>query len=534
MRKIVLLAVAALGLSVGPRYACAEETDQVTTTIVYDNYPYAEGLKTDWGFGCLVQGMDKTILFDTGRQGDVFMANMEALKLDPCSVDIVVISHFHGDHTGGLDAFLERNSKVTVYVPAPKRDEFAQRLGAKGVEVVWVDEPRTLCPNVHLTGSMGERIIEQSLILDTGEGAVLITGCSHPGIVEILHKTKEILDRPIYAAFGGFHLSQHSRAQVERIIREFKALGVTRPGPTHCTGGEAIAQFREAFGDKCLKLGVGRVLRFPKRSATGATSVCRPAEITYIANEGFMIECGGKKVLVDAMFDEGYGQFMAPARDVQAKMARAEAPFDDVNLVLVTHDHGDHFAARMVADHLANNRNAQLVAHGQAVEQLRDLEDYAKIEGRVHEVADEMGAWSRLTVNGIRVDALCMKHGAFYRDGKNMHENKRNVVFVVSMGGRRFCHAGDARLGADAEPWRAFPFAQEGVDVLFLPYWDTSSAAKNIIAERIRPRSLVGMHIPPAGLAAVSAKMREAYPDAIVLRSTWEKHRVGQEELSLR
>lgn len=277
MRKFVFLTLVLLGLDVGSRYACAEETGQITTTIVYDNYPCAEGLKTDWGFACFVEGMDKTILFDTGRQGDVLMANMALLKLDPCRVDIVVISHFHGDHTGGLDAFLERNSEVTVYVPAPKRDEFARRLAAKGVEVVWVDEPRTLCPDVHLTGSMGRRIIEESLILGTAEGSVIITGCSHQGIVEILRRTKAIVDRPIHTVFGGFHLPQHSRAQVEGIIREFKALGVARPGPTHCTGGEAIAQFRKAFGDKCLKLGVGRVLRFPKRSASGATSVRRPA-----------------------------------------------------------------------------------------------------------------------------------------------------------------------------------------------------------------------------------------------------------------
>jgi L-ascorbate metabolism protein UlaG (beta-lactamase superfamily) len=140
-------------------------------------------------------------------------------------------------------------------------------------------------------------------------------------------------------------------------------------------------------------------------------------------------------------------------------------------------------------------------------------------------VADELGAWSRLTVNGIRVDALCMKHGAFYRDGKNMHEGKRNLLFVISVGGRRFCHAGDARLGEDGEPWRAFPFGESGVDVLFLPYWDTAPAAKNIVADCIRPGALVGMHIPPARLADVGAEMRKAYPEVIVLRDTWEKHR---------
>jgi 7,8-dihydropterin-6-yl-methyl-4-(beta-D-ribofuranosyl)aminobenzene 5'-phosphate synthase len=521
MRKLVLLSLAAVALSAGAHRACAEETGQITATIVYDNYVYTEGLKPDWGFACFVQGLDKTILFDTGTRGDMLMVNMEALKLDPGSVDIVVISHFHGDHTGGLEAFFARNPKATLFVPAPKRDDFARRWEGRGVKVVWVDEPRTICPNVYLTGSMGMRIIEQSLILDTDEGAVLITGCSHPGIVEILRKTKEVLDRPICAAFGGFHLLRHSQAQLDGVIRQFKELGVAHPGPTHCTGDEAIARFKEAFGNSCLRLGVGRVLHFPKRAASAAC----PAEITYIANEGFMIECGGKKVLVDAMFDEGYGQFMVPARDVRVKMTRAEAPFDDVDLVLITHDHGDHFSARMVGDHLVNNRLVQLVAHGQVVAQLRDLESYAQIAGRVHEVADELGAWSRLTVNGIRVDALCMKHGAFYRDGKNMHEGKRNLLFVISVGGRRFCHAGDARLGEDGEPWRAFPFGESGVDVLFLPYWDTAPAAKNIVADCIRPGALVGMHIPPARLADVGAEMRKAYPEVIVLRDTWEKHR---------
>jgi 7,8-dihydropterin-6-yl-methyl-4-(beta-D-ribofuranosyl)aminobenzene 5'-phosphate synthase len=177
----------------------------------------------------------------------------------------VVISHFHGDQTGGLDAFVERNSRFTLYVPAPKREAFDRRLAGRGVRVVWVDGPRTLCPDVYLTGAMGESIIEQSLILDTADGAVLITGCSHPGIVKILHKTKEILDRPIYMAFGGFHLLRHSQAQVDAVIGEFKELGVAHPGPTHCTGDQAIARFRAAFGDKCLTLGVGRVLRLTRR-----------------------------------------------------------------------------------------------------------------------------------------------------------------------------------------------------------------------------------------------------------------------------
>jgi 7,8-dihydropterin-6-yl-methyl-4-(beta-D-ribofuranosyl)aminobenzene 5'-phosphate synthase len=114
---------------------------------------------------------------------------------------------------------------------------------------------------------MGERIIEQSLILDTGAGAVVVTGCSHPGIVNILRKAKRVLDRPIYMAFGGFHLMRHSPAQIDSIISEFRELGVARVGPTHCTGEDAISRFRKAFGDDFLKMGVGRILHVPKRPA---------------------------------------------------------------------------------------------------------------------------------------------------------------------------------------------------------------------------------------------------------------------------
>jgi 7,8-dihydropterin-6-yl-methyl-4-(beta-D-ribofuranosyl)aminobenzene 5'-phosphate synthase len=267
MRKLTFLVLAVLALGPGLRRADAEEKAAIATTIVYDNYTFAEGLQSDWGFACFIQGMHKTILFDTGTRGDVLMANMEKLKLDPCSVDVVVISHFHRDHTGGLDAFLEHSAKITVYAPAPKREAFAQHLAAKGVKVVWVDAPRTVCPDVYLTGAMGEQIIEQSLILDTASGSVVIAGCSHPGIVKILRRTKGILDRPIHMAFGGFHLLRHSQAQIDAIIQEFEELGVVHPGPTHCTGDDAIARFKQAFGDRCLTLGVGRVLRLARRPA---------------------------------------------------------------------------------------------------------------------------------------------------------------------------------------------------------------------------------------------------------------------------
>ena len=95
----------------------------LTVTVVYDNNPYKEGLETAWGFSCLITGSEKTILFDTGGDGSSLLGNMEKLAIEPDSIDTVVLSHIHGDHTGGLHSFLEKNHEITVYLPKsfPKR-----------------------------------------------------------------------------------------------------------------------------------------------------------------------------------------------------------------------------------------------------------------------------------------------------------------------------------------------------------------------------------------------------------------------------
>ena len=87
-------------------------------TIVYDNNPYREGLETRWGFSCLVEGLERTILFDVGGEGAVLLRNMAKLEIDPNTIDVVILSHIHYDHIGGLSEFLEQNPDVVVYMPS--------------------------------------------------------------------------------------------------------------------------------------------------------------------------------------------------------------------------------------------------------------------------------------------------------------------------------------------------------------------------------------------------------------------------------
>ena len=121
-----------------------------------------------------------------------------------------------------------------------------------------------ICEGVYTTGPMGDRLIEQSLIVDHHKGNIIVTGCSHQGIVSILEKAKAMMNKDLYLVFGGFHLMQHTDAQVQSIIERFEQLGVKKCGATHCTGDRQIGLFKKAFGEQYVPIGTGRVLSFTK------------------------------------------------------------------------------------------------------------------------------------------------------------------------------------------------------------------------------------------------------------------------------
>ncbi len=241
------------------------ETKPITMTVLYDNYVAAEGTKAEWGFSCLIQGTKDTILFDTGGNPDTFRHNVQHLAVDLQAADAVVLSHEHWDHIGGLPVVFETNTHAPLYIPFSFPYDFVRQVEVSGAKVVPVNEAVAVCDHVYLTGQMGESIKEQSLIVNTPLGLIIVTGCSHQGIVNILKRAKEILNRDIYLVFGGFHLMRHSEEQVEAIIKDFRELGVKKCGATHCTGDQAIQLFRNAYGDDYVEIGSGRILRFGKK-----------------------------------------------------------------------------------------------------------------------------------------------------------------------------------------------------------------------------------------------------------------------------
>lgn len=234
----------------------------MSITVIYDNNPYTEGLATAWGFSCFIRGAQKTILFDTGGNGSILLANMKGLDINPEEIVVVVLSHIHGDHVGGLERFLERNKKVSVYLPKSFPRGFTENLRSSGIKIVEVHDTSRICDGVYTTGELGAAIKEQSLIVHTTQGIIVITGCAHPGIIRILKRAKDLIKDDILLVMGGFHLGGTSKGDLEKIILSFRTLGVKYVAPCHCSGDLARQMFKEEYRDGYIHVGVGRVIEF--------------------------------------------------------------------------------------------------------------------------------------------------------------------------------------------------------------------------------------------------------------------------------
>jgi 7,8-dihydropterin-6-yl-methyl-4-(beta-D-ribofuranosyl)aminobenzene 5'-phosphate synthase len=234
-------------------------------TILFNNIPHQPGLTTGWGFSCLLEGLEKTILFDTGANGDVLLANMRRLDIEPKEIDLVFISHIHGDHTGGLASLLAQHPQVDVVVPEDFPASFTQMVTARGARVTRVKTAEKIIKRVQSTGQFSGGIVEQAMMVETNSGLVVITGCAHPGIARIAERATRLTGKKIHLLMGGFHLGGTRRSKVEAIISRLKMLAVEKVAPSHCTGESATMLFRQAWGENFLAGGLGAVIELPLR-----------------------------------------------------------------------------------------------------------------------------------------------------------------------------------------------------------------------------------------------------------------------------
>ncbi|MEJ2499726.1 MAG: MBL fold metallo-hydrolase [Campylobacterales bacterium] len=238
-------------------------------TIVFDNYAYEPGFATLWGFACFVRLPHTAFLFDTGSNGRVLLQNLSRLGIDLQEAEALIISHPHWDHIGGLDSVLEQHPGMDCFVPDSLSKNLVRDLKTQCKSVTVLQEaPEKLFDGVHSTGEMGE-VGEHSVVIDLGDGLVVITGCAHPGVEAIAAKAIETHAKPVKLLIGGFHLMNRSASEITSVIETLKTLGVQNVCPTHCSGDLAISMFEEAYAEHCLRGGTGRVIELDDQRPAG-------------------------------------------------------------------------------------------------------------------------------------------------------------------------------------------------------------------------------------------------------------------------
>jgi 7,8-dihydropterin-6-yl-methyl-4-(beta-D-ribofuranosyl)aminobenzene 5'-phosphate synthase len=246
----------------------------------------------EWGFAALVEADGRRLLFDTGARPDTVLANARELGVDLAGVRDVVLSHHHGDHTGGLLALRRALSQSDpqalarayvgpgIFLPRPGEDgrETNETVALKapyeatGGRFVVVQRPTEVFPGGWLTGPVPRRHPERnwsghtkvrtdqglvedtvpedmSLVVDTERGLVVVTGCGHAGVVNILDYAREaVRPAPVRAVVGGLHLFPADEAALDWTAGKLRGAGVAHLLGAHCTGVEAVYGLRRRLG----------------------------------------------------------------------------------------------------------------------------------------------------------------------------------------------------------------------------------------------------------------------------------------------
>jgi 7,8-dihydropterin-6-yl-methyl-4-(beta-D-ribofuranosyl)aminobenzene 5'-phosphate synthase len=242
----------------------------------------------EWGFSALVEADGHRVLLDTGAHPDTVLQNARDLKIDLSDVREVILTHNHSDHVGGLMILrketMKRNPSALSVVhvargifysrPAPEGEDnpmisVKKEYEATGGKFIVHDEAAEIFPGAWLTGPVPRKYPEhnwsstgkvqtpaglvedtipedQTLVLNTPEGLVVVTGCSHAGIINILTFARgEFPNEPVEAVIGGLHLFQATDEQLDWTADKMKDFKVANLIGAHCTGIEAVYRIRE-------------------------------------------------------------------------------------------------------------------------------------------------------------------------------------------------------------------------------------------------------------------------------------------------
>jgi ankyrin repeat protein len=242
-------------------------------------------------------------------------------------------------------------------------------------------------------------------------------------------------------------------------------------------------------------------------------------EITYISNEGFLVVSGNHKLLIDAPTKTGYGRYLATPEPIIEDILNGRPPFDNIDFLLVTHKHGDHFDVDLTGACLAKNPNAILLSSQEVfLEMALYAKGFNEVKSRIFSVTPPPGSSAGVAAAGVHMTLLHLSHG---------QAKIQNTGFLVNLGTKIILHLGDGSLQVDRKFFKNLRLNTLGIDAAFIPYWDfLQPGGREMIKKHVQPRHIVLMHIPPREIqeiARVVEEQKEEFPNVIILKNPLEK-----------
>jgi 7,8-dihydropterin-6-yl-methyl-4-(beta-D-ribofuranosyl)aminobenzene 5'-phosphate synthase len=271
-------AATAVCLCLASTWVCAAEPDggdrqpELEIRVIFDNTSAREDLRRSWGFSAVVDFGGHRVLFDAGSDPILLLQHLEKMQIDPKSIEHAVISHQHGDHLRGVYWVFEKNPKMKVHFLDCFPEEAFRRAAAVNMKPHRVTEPFEVVPGIYSTGIVQGQPPEQSLVIETSQGLVMLVGCSHPGVVKLVETAQmQRKKESIRLLLGGFHMLRKRPDQIKKSINRLQDLKVLTVMPAHCSGDLAKEMFPILYGEQFHTAGAGRRIVLDKGKVVVST-----------------------------------------------------------------------------------------------------------------------------------------------------------------------------------------------------------------------------------------------------------------------
>jgi len=226
--------------------------------------------------------------------------------------------------------------------------------------------------------------------------------------------------------------------------------------------------------------------------------------IVHIANQGYLIEIGDTKILIDALHT-------GVSTELRAKMTSAEASFDNVDIILATQSHADHFSPDLVAKHMDKNKRAMFISNDEAASHVRAyIHDFASAAQRIKAVSPMEGEKIKESFMGVNIQAMSFP--------LSQDSYITNLGFLVKVGGKKFLHMGDSARPLDY--LKGYKLSKEKIDVAFIPYWYFANPdLQSVITEGIKAKHVIPMlfGLEEGSKEQVLKALKSEFPGAILL-----------------